>query len=64
MRQTDAYDFTKLYRAAFAERNPDRKLVLLGQVQQAIENWHQTVDFSMRKKPAEDERPSRIQLTA
>jgi len=34
----DLADFGTLYRAAFAERDPQRKQVLLSQVQRAISN--------------------------
>jgi len=34
----DLIDFGTLYRAALAERDPQRKQVLLSQVQQAISN--------------------------
>jgi hypothetical protein len=32
-------DFSELYRAAFAELRPERKLTLLAAVQRAIEDW-------------------------
>jgi len=32
-------NFAEVYRAAFAERDPDRKLVLLSEVRQAIRTW-------------------------
>jgi len=32
-------DFGSLYRAAFAERDPDKKLVLLSQVQKVVKPW-------------------------
>ncbi len=40
MKPTHA-DFGSLYRAAFAERDPDRKLILLSQVQKVIKPWEQ-----------------------
>jgi hypothetical protein len=39
MAQGNCQNFSELYRAAFAERDPDRKLELLGQVRKAIEEW-------------------------
>jgi hypothetical protein len=39
-----AQDFGQLYRAAFAETDPDRKVVLLGQVRKAIEQWERMID--------------------
>jgi hypothetical protein len=44
MSQGQSADFGKLYRAAFAERDPDKKLSLLREVQQALHSWHQSVD--------------------
>ncbi len=32
-------DFGDLYRAAFAERDPERKLLLLHEVQSRLEQW-------------------------
>jgi hypothetical protein len=32
-------DFPELYRAAFAERDPEKKLLLLSQVQKVIKPW-------------------------
>jgi hypothetical protein len=34
-------DFGQLYRAAFAEPNPERKLFLLSEVRKAIDEWEQ-----------------------
>lgn len=64
MSQNEAYDFTKLYRAAFAERNPDRKLVLLGQVQRAIQNWEQATEVPAKRVPSDQQLAPRIALTA
>ena len=44
MSQGQAADFGRLYRAAFAERDPDKKLTLLREVQQVLHSWHQSVD--------------------
>ena len=41
MTQNNVIDFGKLYRAAFAERDPERKQVLLSQVQKAIRKCDQ-----------------------
>jgi hypothetical protein len=41
MSVTEFNDFGKLYKAAFAEREPQLKLALLRQVQKAIEKWMQ-----------------------
>jgi hypothetical protein len=35
--------FSDLYRAAFAEPDPDKKLFLLSQVKKAIDDWEQTL---------------------
>jgi len=32
-------DFRELYRAAFAERDPEKKLLLLSQVQEVVKPW-------------------------
>jgi hypothetical protein len=32
-------DFGSLYRAAFAERDPEKKLLLLSQVQKVVKPW-------------------------
>lgn len=34
-------NFGDLYRAAFAEPNPERKLLLMSQVKQVLEEWEQ-----------------------
>ena len=39
MAQGNCQNFSQLYRQAFAERDPERKMVLLGQVRKAIEEW-------------------------
>jgi hypothetical protein len=44
-------DFGSLYRAAFAERDPDKKLVLLSQVQKEIKLWEHD-DVSVLGKPS------------
>ena len=44
MSQGQTADFAQLYRAALAERDPDKKLMLLREVQQALHSWHQAMD--------------------
>ena len=45
--------FGELYRSAFAERDPDRKLELLGQVRKALDEWEQVAQRGMeRSAPA------------
>ena len=39
MNKVCSRSFAELYREAFAERDPDRKLVLLGEVQRALCTW-------------------------
>jgi hypothetical protein len=39
MSKAGSRSFAELYRDAFAERDPNRKLVLLGEVQRAICAW-------------------------
>jgi hypothetical protein len=34
-------NFGDLYRAAFAEPNPERKLLLMSQVKQVLDEWEQ-----------------------
>ena len=36
-------DFGELYRAAFAESDPDRRLKLMAEVNQALLEWEQTL---------------------
>jgi hypothetical protein len=49
MTQNNVSDFGELYRSAFAERDPQRKQILLSQVQQAISNTEQDETVSMVK---------------
>ena len=44
---TNYTHFGELYRSAFAERDPEKKLELLGQVRQAIDEWEQVVQRGM-----------------
>jgi hypothetical protein len=43
-------DFAELYRAAFAERNAEKKSVLLSAVQNTIDQWEQRADVWAEKK--------------
>jgi hypothetical protein len=43
------FDFGRLYRAAFAERDPQRKQLLLSEVQKVISNNSQEEPVSMSK---------------
>jgi hypothetical protein len=55
-------DFGKLYKAAFAEREPERKLFLLKQVQNAIEEWQKHSEPS--KLPGFSRRETTLSRTA
>lgn len=41
MKHSSYFDFGKLYREAYAERNPARQMELLSLVQRAIEHWEE-----------------------
>jgi hypothetical protein len=43
----DHEDFGRLYRAAFAECDPEKKSLLLKEVQRALQEWEQTTDSFM-----------------
>jgi hypothetical protein len=43
-------NFAEVYKAAFAEQDPDRKLALLSEVQQAINSWQQTDEAAQQKQ--------------
>lgn len=49
MNQKNMIDFGALYRSAFAERDPERKQLLLSQVQQAISTTQQDEPGSVAK---------------
>jgi len=49
MAQYDTNDFGSLYRAAFAERDPEKKQILLSQVQKAISSSEQEEITAMVK---------------
>jgi len=57
MEQDNFRDFGELYRAAFAERDPTRKLVLLHEVQKRIDQWEER---SSREAQAEAAPSNRI----
>jgi hypothetical protein len=42
MSQSSIHDFGKLYRAAFAERDVEKKSKLLREVQQVLQVWQQS----------------------
>lgn len=44
-------NFAEVYRAAFAERDPNRKLALLGEVQRAIRSWEQDDETASAPNP-------------
>ncbi len=51
MTQGKPADFAILYRAAFAERDPDKKLTLLREVQQLLHSWQQTEEGPIASNP-------------
>jgi len=55
--QANFTDFGELYRAAFAECNSRRKVMLLHQVQETIESWERK---SAGEAPGEASSPDRI----
>ena len=57
-------DFGTLYRAAYAERDPDRKQILLGQVQKAISQSEQDEHATMVKLGAQSAEPSKAAVAA
>jgi hypothetical protein len=42
MAEIDFKNFGDLYRAAYAEPNSERKVLLMSQVKQALDDWAQT----------------------
>jgi hypothetical protein len=45
-------DFGELYRLAFAERAPEKKLVLLSQVQKVVKPWeHDEITTAAKSNP-------------
>ena len=61
-------DFSQLYRSAFAETDPERKVALLCEVKKAIERWEQmlqTTHHSVENPlPARSESGRRFLKTA
>jgi len=51
MNQMNNFDFGKLYRAAFAERDPQKKLVLLSQVHSVVKPWEDETPALVRFDP-------------
>jgi predicted sugar kinase len=47
MSQGSIHDFGKLYRAAFAERDLEKKSKLLREVQQVLQVWQQTEECQL-----------------
>jgi len=39
-------DFRELYRAAFSERDPEKKLILLSQVQKVVKPWDDDIQMT------------------
>ena len=57
MNITQFRNFGELYRAAFAERDPDKKSLLLTEVKKNIEQWEQKLQPRGEKKPLHSESP-------
>jgi hypothetical protein len=64
MIQNIANDFGTLYRSAFAERDPEKKQILLSQVQQAISDSEQERTASTIKLAAQSASESKITAVA
>jgi hypothetical protein len=64
MTQDKMIDFGTLYRTAFAERDPERKQILLSQVQRAIGNRDQEEGAPMVKLGPQSIPPSKIAAVA
>lgn len=63
MTDTRFKDFGQLYKAAFAEREPERKLLLLNQVRRALEDW-ETLQRNSSKPPSSTPQVLRLSHTA
>jgi hypothetical protein len=48
--------FGELYRAAYAERNPERKQILLRQVELAIRDWEEMLQIWVADNPKSHDR--------
>jgi hypothetical protein len=64
-------NFGELYRAAFAERDPEKKVELLGQVRRAIAEWEAIIEEQAgagteagRKFPVSERTPARLSTVA
>jgi phage baseplate assembly protein W len=55
-------DFSALYRAAFAEVDPETKQVLLARVQKAISVWEEEATFDAQRQPATTMRSQPVRL--
>ena len=68
MKDPQFRSFGDLYRAAYAESNPERKALLLSQVRKALEDWEQglhNADVPFGPKPSQgDLALARIPLVA
>jgi len=64
MIQNSTNDFGALYRSAFAERDPERKQMLLSQVQRAIGNCKEEEPAPGVKLSAQSASPSIIAAVA
>ena len=54
-------NFGELYRAAFAERDPERKSLLLREVQQTIERWDEPPQaWGEKKRPETQSHATRV----
>ena len=51
-------NFAEVYKAAFAEQDPDRKQTLMGEVQQAINSWQQANEAAQREQESSRARQS------
>lgn len=64
-------NFGELYRSAFAERDPEKKLELLSQVRRAIAEWEAVIEEhagtgpdAARKFPLPQKTPARLTTVA
>jgi len=64
MAQHNSIDFGKLYRSAVAERDPERKQVLLSQVQKAIRKCEQEEITALVKLGSQSAQLSKVQAVA
>jgi hypothetical protein len=64
MAQDNMIDFGTLYRSAFAERDPERKQMLLSQVQRAITISEQDETTAVVKLGPQSEQLSKVRAIA